>query len=382
MYDLSKVKCCLYRGGTSRGIFFHSDDIPRDLGERKKMFLSIMGSPDIHQIDGLGGATPHTSKAVVISKSKEKGIDIEYDFYQVGIDNSYVESEMCGNLLAAAGLFAVDEALVGAMEPVTMVSVRNVKSGKLFLLHIPVKDGQSITQGTHQIDGVPRSGAKIIEEFLDPAGSTTGKLLPTGKVIDEINIRDHICRITVVDAANLTVFMTMEDANLSANERITDLSSKRDVVDHLELVRGEAARLCGVVQKADQARTKSPSLPLLMLVGIPAPYLALDGKTIQGTDYDIRSYTSHLQRFHQSIPLTGSVCIAAAAWIPGSVVNQIYKPDKNITDIRIGHPSGIIRVGVQCSKDGLKQLPYIRSVVTTRTARRLMEGNVYFPKTI
>ena len=381
MYDLEKAKCIIYRGGTSRGLFFHSKDIPEELDKRRDMFLRIMGSPDIRQIDGLGGATSHTSKVAVISKSKEDGIDIEYDFYQVGIENPIVSRHgMCGNLLAAAGLFAVDEGLVSAEEPTTVVAVRNINTGKRFLVHIPVKNGQSVTQGAYKIDGVARSGACILEEFLDPAGAVTGKLLPTGKPSEHIRIENSIYKVSIVDAANPTVFMLMKDLKITGAEKPSELNSKPEFLDLLELIRGEAARLCGFVSTVDQARAESPNLPLLALVGSPLPYISLYGQLVETFNFDIRLLMLSLQRFHQSIALTTSICLAVAALITDSVVNEIYKPTMDNTKIRIGHPSGIIQVDVELGEGSPRGLPYISKVVVSRTARRLMEGVAYYPK--
>jgi len=380
MYDLNKIKCYIYRGGTSRGIFFHSADIPQDFEKRKQMFLSLMGSPDIRQIDGLGGATSHTSKVVIISKSDEDDIDIEYDFYQIGIDSSFVGASMCGNLLSAAGLFAVDEGLVEVNEPVTVVKVRNTKSGKRYLVHIPVKNGQSITQGAHKIAGVAKTGALILEEFLDPAGTTTGKLLPTGKPLDSICVDGIDYTISIIDVGNLVTFVRMEEVNISGTEKIVELNNNQELLDHLEMIRGEAARLSGLVDNADQARTMSPSKPHLALVGYPLTYRTFYQEPIDPLDYNIRLCMLHMQRFHQSIALTASICTAGATAVKDSVVHNIYRPENSGAMINIGHPSGIIQVGIEFDHNEFDQIADINKVSTTRTARRLMEGFAYYPK--
>lgn len=380
MYDLNKMKCYIYRGGTSRGLFFHSADIPQDFEKRKQMFLSLMGSPDIRQIDGLGGATSHTSKVVIIRKSDEDDIDIEYDFYQIGIDSSFVGASMCGNLLSAAGLFAVDEGLVVVNEPLTVVKVRNTKSGKRYLVHIPVKNGRSITQGAHKIAGVAKPGALILEEFLDPAGTTTEKLLPTGRPIDYINVDGTDYNISIIDIGNLVAFVRMEEVNISGTEKIMDLNNNQELLDHLEGIRGEAARLSGLVDSADQARTMSPSKPHLALVGYPLTYRTFYQEPIDPLDYNIRLCMLHMQRFHQSIALTASICTAGATAVKDSVVSNIYRPENSAAMIKIGHPSGIIQVGIEFDHNEFDQAADIHKVSTTRTARRLMEGHAYYPE--
>jgi 2-methylaconitate cis-trans-isomerase PrpF len=381
MYDLSKVRCFLYRGGTSRGLFFHARDLPPDFEQRKEMFLALMGSPDIRQIDGLGGATSHTSKVVVMSPSKEEGIDVDYDFYQVGIENSLVDRQgMCGNLLAAAGLFAVDEGLVAAREPVTVVSVKNTNTGKRFLVHIPVKDGQSVTQGTHRISGVARPGACIWQEFIDPGGAVTGKLLPTGKVEDTIQVKDFLYHVSIVDASNPLALMFLQDVQLSGKEKIPALNSNHELLEHLEAIRGEAARLCGFVQEASEARTKSPGVPRLALVSKPVSYTTLSGQEVDASEMDVRLCMLSMQRFHQSVAGTAAICLAAAASIPGSIVNQIYQPSPTHPVVRIGNPSGVTEAEVEAERIGPPEGARIRKVVVSRTARRLMEGIAYYPR--
>ena len=380
MYDLDKIKCFIYRGGTSRGLFFHSADVPLDFEEKKQIFLRLMGSPDIRQIDGLGGATSHTSKVVIISKSDEDDLDIEYDFYQVGIDSSFIGASMCGNLLSAAGLFAVDEGLVELNEPVTVVRVRNTKSGKRYLVHIPVENGRSITQGSHKIAGVERTGALIKEEFLSPAGTFTGKFLPTGKPLDCIKVEGTDYNISIIDIGNLVAFLSMEEVKISGTEQVMDLNVNQELLDHLEMIRGEAARLSGLVDRADQARIVSPSKPHLALVGHPLQYETFYNEIIDPTDYNIRLCMLHMQRFHQSIALTASICVAGSTVVKDCIVNHIYRPAKSGTMINIGHPSGIIRVGIEFDTSEFNQKFNLNKISTTRTARRLMEGYAYYPK--
>jgi 2-methylaconitate cis-trans-isomerase PrpF len=380
MYDLNKIKCFIYRGGTSRGLFFHSADIPQDFEKKKQTFLGLMGSPDIRQIDGLGGATSHTSKVVIISKSDEDDIDIEYDFYQIGIDSSFVGASMCGNLLSAAGLFAVDEGLVEINEPLTVVRVRNTKSMKRYLVHIPVNDGRSITQGAHKIAGVARAGALILEEFLNPAGTFTGKFLPTGKPLDHISVEGVNYNISIIDIGNLVAFLHMEEVKIAGTEKVMELNNNQELLDHLEMIRGEAARLSGLVDSADQARTMSPSKPHLALVGYPLTYRTFYKEPIDPLDYNIRLCMLHMQRFHQSIALTASICVAGSTVVNDSIVNRIYRPGKSGTMINIGHPSGIIQVGIEFDHNESDQITHINKINTTRTARRLMEGYAYYPK--
>ena len=186
--------------------------------------------------------------------------------------------------------------------------------------------------------------------------------------------------ISIIDAGNLVAFLRMEEVKISGTEKVSELNNNQELLDHLEMIRGEAARLSGIVDSADQARILSPSKPHLALVRPPIPYVSFYKKNIDSSDYNIRLCMLHMQRFHQSIALTASICAAAVALIQGSVVNKIYQPKKSGTKIHIGHPSGIIKLGIEFSFEKFQKLPDIKKINTTRTARRLMEGVAYYPK--
>ena len=185
--------------------------------------------------------------------------------------------------------------------------------------------------------------------------------------------------ISIVDIGNLVAFLRMEDVKIAGTEKIMDLNNNQELLDHLEMIRGEAARLSGLVDRADQARTISPSKPHLALVGYPSTYRTFYNEPVDPIDHNIRLCMLHMQRFHQSIALTASICVAGSTVVKDSIVNNIYRPNKSGTMIHIGHPSGIIQVGIEFDHNESDQTTHIYKISTTRTARRLMEGYAYYP---
>lgn len=379
MQDLNKVRCAIYRGGTSRGLFFHSCDLPNDTGAQDDLILAVMGSPDARQIDGLGGATSHTSKAAIIGTSDHPEADIDYTFLQVGIDRPIVDRRgMCGNLLAAVGLFAVDEGLIKAEEPVTTVRVRNLNTNSLFHVLIPVKGGRSVTQGDYRVAGVPKAGAHIRVEFLSPHGHVTGRLLPTGNPRDLVEVDGRPYGVTIVDASNPVVFVHLSDFGLSGTESVQYLNSKGDLLGLLERVRSKCAQLLGLVSDEQRAGLDSPILPRLCLLSQPVEYLASTGEVIFPSKQDVTCKMLSMQLFHQSFAVTAAVCLGVATMIKGSIPNEIVELGGWPERLRIGHPGGVMDVEVTGKLR--RGTDFQGRVAVGRTARRLMDGFAYFPR--
>lgn len=358
MYDLFGIPAVVYRGGTSRGLFFHEKDLPeRNFWD--DIFLSAIGSPDRREIDGLGGATSHTSKVVVISKKDEY---ISYLFAQVGIDEAIVDYKgMCGNLLSAVGPFAIDGGLVEAKEPKTSVKILNVNTGKRFKVVVPVKNGKSVTQGDYSIAGVQKSGAKITIKYIEPAGAKTGKLFPTGRRKETLNIGREAVEVSILDVSNPMVFIRAEDVNIDL--KIWD---KKSSIDRLNEIRDYVACILGFAENLEKASLKSAAIPKIALV-----------QSSKDENADIVSFMLSMGRVHESYAATGAVCIGAASKIPGTVVYELAK--KNGDKLNILHPSGIMDVKTEIE---LNNEINIKSISTGRTARRLMDGKVYVPKSI
>jgi 2-methylaconitate cis-trans-isomerase PrpF len=397
MQDLISFPCAFLRGGTSRGLFFHRRNLP-DPSAWDGIFMAAMGTPDVRQINGLGGATSHTSKIAVISTSQESGADVDYLFAQVGISEPVVDYKgMCGNLLAAVGPFAVDEGLVKAVEPITPVRVFNFNTRKHFVVNVPVRDGRSVSQGDYRIDGVAGSGAYIRVDYLKPGGAYSGKLFPTGRLVDLVELEGiPPLEVTILDVANPMVFIRAEDLGIRSLGMEDPRSADPARLLLLERIRSKACYLAGFIDTPQRATQQMPAVPRPALVQGPTEARTLQGRILHPSEMDLYSHMSSMQRMHQSYAGTGAVCLAVAACIPGTVVHSVLKnsgstsrlsgfsavePDiqsklKIISSsIRFGHPSGIFQVEVEEEGD-------LKQVSMGRTARRLMDGRVFVPASV
>jgi 2-methylaconitate cis-trans-isomerase PrpF len=372
--SLRGIPCTIMRGGTSKGLFFRREVLPEDPNVRDEILLRIFGSGDPSQIDGLGGAQPHTSKVMIVWKSDRPGVDVEYLFGQVGIEERVIDWRgNCGNLTAAVGPFAIDEGLVDrVVEPRTVVRMLNVNTGKRVDAIVPVRDGKTLYAGDYMIDGVPNPGARIDLVWYDPGGSTTGKLLPTGNVVDELEVEGKSYEVTIVDAGNPLVFVEARSVGLQGTELPHEVTYEK--INLLEKIRSKAAEVLGFVKSAEEARVKSPHLPLIAVVGERRDYKTVSGKLVRATDYTVLARLFTMRKMHHAYAVTGAIATSIASKIPGSIVNRYAEDRGNL--VLIGHPKGVIDVKVDIEFQG-KDVK-VNSVTIARTARRLMSGIAYY----
>ena len=373
--ELIAIPCAFMRGGSSRGGFFLDEDLPADVAERDAMLLAAYGSPDSRQIDGIGGADPLTSKAAVVRRSDRPDADVEYTFYQVGIERPTVSTGgNCGNMLAAVGPFAIRRGLVQAVEPETIVRIYTTNTKQIVTARVPVRDEEPICEGNCTIAGVPDSGAAIRLDFGNCGGSVSGKLLPTGREKNRITLGAREVDVSLVDAATPFVFINAADIDATGTELPDDLRASERLMTMLEQVRGWAATTLGLVSKAERARDESPNIPRVIMIVSPKSYRTVDGGNVSATDVDICVRQLAMQRPHKALAVTGAVCTAVACSIPGTVVADAVR--KASTDIRLGHPSGVLRVSSDV-ENGADGYPFVKSACIERTARLIMEGAVY-----
>lgn len=371
--SLKSIPCFLMRGGTSKGVFFKKEDLPSNSKIRDEIILKIFGSGDPFQIDGLGGSRTVTSKVMIVWKSNREDVDVEYLFGQVGIEERSIDwSGNCGNLTTAVGCFAIEVGFVKAIEPVTRVRMYNVNTSKRIDALIPVRNGQVDYEGDYFIDGVPTPGSRIDLVWYEPGGSVTGKILPTGNTKDIIRIDEGELEISIVDSANPAVFVKAEDVGLQGVELPNQVDKK--TLDRLEMIRSKAAKLCGFVEREEDATIKSPHFPHLVIVGKKEEYTTIQGKLIKREDYTVLARLFSLQQMHHAYPVTGAICTASAAKIPGTIVNELADAREDV--ILIGHPKGIIDVKIKTEK--IKNEVIIKSATVGRTARKLMSGFAYY----
>lgn len=364
------------RGGTSKAVFFHEKDLPEDKSTWDEIFLKVMGTPDVKQIDGMGGTVSSTSKIAIISRSDRPDIDVNYTFRQVDILIPRVDgSANCGNISSAVGPFAIDEGLVEAVEPITVVRVLNTNTGKIIEEHVRVEDGHAMVHGDEVVKGVPGTGSRIDMYFEDPSGSKTGMLFPTGQKKEVFDVPGYgFIEVTVLDCANPIVFIRAEDLGLKGTE-LTELNNNKDVMEHIERIRCLAALKCGFVDHWQDARTKSTSVPKVSLISKPQDYVDMDGNNVRTETMDICCRAISVGMAHKSYPMTVAIGTGAAARIPGTLVYDIVCPGESQDIIRVGHASGVTRVDVKMDGERV-----IKGGVT-RTARRIMDGWVYVKET-
>lgn len=366
-----KIPCVYMRGGTSKAVFFHKEDLPADESTWDELFLKVMGSPDVKQIDGMGGTVSSTSKIAVISKSQQPDTDVDFTFFQVAVDQaSVVHNVSCGNIGSAVGPYAIDEGLVEAVEPETTVRIYNTNTKKYLEEVVQTYEGRACMYGDAQIQGVPGTGSPVQEIFLDPAGPVTGKLFPTGNAKDTLEVPGFgPLDVTVIDSGTLVVLLKAESIGLTGREQ-QELNGNAEKMELLETVRGMIAQKVGLVGDWRLARKESPAAPDLAFLSKPQDYEALGGGDVKAESMDLCVRALSMGKVHKAYPITVTVATTSAAALPGTVAAELL-PAKKWETIRLGHASGVMDVHVK-EADGK-----IEKVGVLRTARRIMDGNVY-----
>ena len=381
MCESSAIRCSIYRGGTSRGVYFLENDLPYRQAIRAQILLNILGSPDPRQVDGLGGGTSSTSKTMIVAPSRSPGSEIQMLFGQVSLDSSVVDWRgTCGNLTTAVGPFAIDQGLVTAVEPITEVAIYSVNTQKKIIARVPVNRGRAVSQGDYKIPGVRGTGARIDLEYVDPGGSFNGRLLPTGSPRDMIELEDkRKFAVSIVDAGHIVVFCSAHEIGLRGTELPMELEGKPDVMATLEAIRSAAAERIGIVSNRNEATRISPAVPKIGFVSARTAHPTMDGRVLTESDIDIVGRLLTMQTAHRAYMGAGAICTGVAALAPGTIVSDLAGTRMRETGVlRIGHPQGVMDVSVKADlqKGELK----VQSATIARTARRIMEGYVYVPK--
>ena len=378
--DVVPVRCSILRGGTSRGVFFLADDLPPDRPAIEPILLDVFGSPDVRQIDGLGGATSQTSKAAIIGPPSRDDADVDYTFAQVSVTSPLVDwGGNCGNISSAVGPFAINQGLVPATDGTTTVRIHNTNTAKVIVAEVPTSGGRAVTEGDYGIPGVPGTGARILLDFADPAGAVTGRLLPTGQPCDQLELADgRRIEVSVVDAANPTVFVRASDLGLSGTELPSEIEANESATAVLEEVRSIVAEQLGLVEDRATATVGSPGLPKVGFVAPPAAYDTSNGSRQEADAADVTGRLMSMQTAHRSYMTTGAIATAAAAFIPGSIVAEVVRPRASRPEpdtIRIAHPYGVMDAVVRAADPA--DPATIRAIAVGRTARHILDGTVW-----
>lgn len=355
------IPCSVMRGGTSKGLYFLAADLPQDLAQRDRVLLAALGSPDARQIDGMGGAHPLTSKVALVQASTRDDADVDYLFLQVVVDKAEVsDSQNCGNILAGIGPFAIEQGLVKAREDITEVRIHMVNTSGIAVARVQTPGGVVEYAGSARIDGVPGTAAPLMLEFLDIAGSSCGALLPTGLAVEQI---DGVA-VTCIDNGMPVVILNAADFGKTGYETPAELEADAELKARIEAIRLQA----GVRMNLGDVTSKT--VPKMSLV---AP--ARDGGAIC-----TRTFIPH--RVHDAIGVLGSVSVATACILPGSVAQQVsgLQPVAGKHSLEVEHPTGFFTAEIEVSTDS-GQVAVNRAALL-RTTRLLMRGEVLVPDSV
>ena len=378
------------RGGTSKGVFFRLEDLPeaaRIPGPvRNRLFQRVVGSPDPYgaQIDGMGGATSSTSKCVILSPSARPGHDVEYLYGQVSIDSDFVDwSGNCGNLSTAAGAFAIHAGYVDAgSDGVRTVRIWQANIGKTIIAHVPVNGGAVQETGQFTLDGVAFPAAEIVLEFLDPADEG-GAMFPTGNVVDDLEVPDELVgggriRATLIDAGIPTIFVNAKDLGYTGTELREAVNGDAAALARFEALRTIGALKLGLIGTPEEA-AKRQHTPKIAFVAPPVDHRTASGRNVMAGEIDLLVRALSMGKLHHAMMGTASVAIAAAAAVPGTLVNLAAGGGERKA-VTFGHPSGSLRVGAEAALVDGKWT--VTKAIMSRSARILMDGHVRVPAAI
>jgi 2-methylaconitate isomerase len=378
--SLLSIPAVFMRGGTSRAVMFHARDLP-DRAEWDPIFLAAMGSPDPNgrQLNGMGGGISSLSKVCILAPSDRADADIDYTFAQVQIRDPRVDYRSnCGNMSSAVGPFAVDEGIVRPNGDSAVVRIFNTNTRKIIRSTFPLEDGRAATDGDLAIPGVAGTGAPVRLDFLAPGGATTGRLLPTGKPTDRLDVPDiGSIEVSLVDAANACVFVRARDLGLTGRELPEELERDPTLLERLQSIRRQASIAMGIARDDAEARTVA-AVPIIGFVAPPMDAPTLSGEPIATGQVDLTARFLSNGQPHRALPLTASLCTAVAANIAGTLVAEALAPGAG-AQVRIGMPSGILTVGAEVEQDTAGQW-VAHSGAFYRTARRLFDGRIYVPR--
>ncbi|MCY3618305.1 MAG: 4-oxalomesaconate tautomerase [Acidimicrobiaceae bacterium] len=364
---IESVPCMLMRGGTSKGAYFDSRDLPDDRDERDDLILRVVGSPDPRQIDGIGGAHVLTTKVAVVGPPTVPDVDVDYLFLQPSVEEPLVsDAQNCGNMLAGVGPFAVERGMVAPAGNEARVCIHMVNTGSVATATFPLRNGSPDYSGRTSIDGVPGTAATIRLDFEDVAGGSCGALLPTGNLSDSVEGVD----CTLIDNGMPTVVMRAGDLGVTGYEDCAVLEADDGLRDRLEEVRKAAGPLMGLGDVTHSI------VPKMSLVAPP--------RTVAG-DLSTRTFIPH--RCHEAIGVLGAVSVATAVVLPGAVGHEMlrarsggeagpveaFRIDRVVT---LEHPSGTFDAAVTITtRPG--ETPTVEGAGIVRTARKLFDGAVF-----
>jgi len=384
-----RVRATYMRGGTSKGTFFALADLPeaaRSAGAaRDALLLRVVGSPDPYgkHIDGMGGATSSTSKAVIVSPSTRPDHDVDYLFGQVSIDQAFVDwSGNCGNLTAAVGPFALTHGLLDpssvTTDGIATVRIWQVNIGKTIIARVPMSNGAVVECGDFELDGVTFPAAEIQIEFVDPAADDDiggGAMFPTGQTIDTLDVPGvGQFEATLINAGIPTVFLDAAALGYTGTELQEAINGDPVALARFEAIRAAGALKMGLIRELSEAARRQHT-PKIAFVAPPQSYRSSSGKPVEAEQIDVLVRALSMGKLHHAMMGTAAVAIGTAAAIPGTLVSRAA--GGALKAVRFGHPSGTLRVGAEAIE--LNGEWRVTKAVMSRSARILMDGWVHVP---
>lgn len=376
----TSIPAVFMRGGTSKALMLHTRDLPPARDDWGPIFTAAMGSPDPYgrQLDGMGGGVSSVSKVCIIGPSAREDADVDYTFCQVLVRDSAVQYKgNCGNMSSAVGPFAVDEKLVRPNGDSATVRIFNTNTQKIINGTFPLEDGVARYDGDMVIPGVSGSGAPIRLDFVQPGGATTGKLLPTGHVLERLEVPGlGTIEASMIDAANAAVFVRARDVGLTGLELPDELEARPEMLALLDAIRVQASVRMGIAATEEEAR-RVTIVPFVAIVSPASNSPTLSGEPVRAEDVDLTVRVISNGQPHRALPLTISLCTAVAARIGGTLVAEAARETAASEPIRLGMPSGILTVGSDVGQENGAWVARAGSFY--RTARRLFDGRVWVP---
>ena len=370
-----RIPAVYMRGGTSKAVLIRQSDLPGSDVDTDAALLAVMGSPDPYgrQLDGMGGGASSTSKVAIVEPSSESGVDVDYEFVQVGIDRPTLGRRgTCGNIASAVALRAVEDGWVTVTEGSTVVRIRSVNTGGMIHATVPTAGGRALQHGDAVIAGVAGSGPGITVVFRDPQGAVTGSLFPTGAPRDQWNDEEVVQEVSLIDAGNPLLITRGTGIGIGIDRLMPDtLATSMAAMETLRRLRARAAHACALIDDPADADTGSPSIPLVAVIEPPADYTTTSGAAVSASDVDLRTAMVSSGLPHKASPITGAIALAIAVVTPGTLAWELAGERADRMEVRIGHPAGVLHVVIDRDELGA-----VRGAGIIRTARRLMTGEL------
>lgn len=374
-----RLRAVFMRGGTSKALMFRAEDLPADRAEWDAIFLAAMGAPDPNgrQLDGMGGGLSSLNKVCIVGPPSRPDADVDYTFAQLAVDQALVDyGGNCGNMSSAIGPFAIEEGLVPVPpDGEAAVRIHNTNTGKIIVARFPVQDGALAAEGDFALDGVAGTAAPVRLEFLEPGGAKTGRLLPTDAAVDRLEVEGlGTIEASCIDAANPCVFVAAETVGKTGAELPQQLEQDAAFLATMEAIRQAGSVRMGLVPDL-AAAGRLASIPKVAMVCAPQDSPTLSGRILAASEAHIGIRMISVGQPHRAVPITGAICLAVAARIPGSIPHRFCRAGSG--PIRIGHASGTTVVDAEVAEgpDGALEA---QLGAVYRSARRLFEGNVVY----